>query len=281
MILSKNDMFKVSTLLIDGVLDKETIIVLSDNFNGSWAKPFSVYTILKSRPFYVGIITEEKKGDCFNDKVWDYKIFVDPFKFREEGVILDASFDLTISNPPGKASIIYYCLYECRLRNIRRLWRDEAISYIAKIRKRLYDHIRYEITKLFNPADEYLYEKILYAHNIDRELIDFSKIVASREDLENFPLYFYDPDYEGKFQWGLVNRNFIDHRLLNFSKPKIAKNIKNMTNEQFMELINSIHWEMPHSENCFFKFENPANFYLKFESEQDFIKRLENILNKK
>ncbi len=281
MILSKNDMFKVSTLYIAGVLEKDTILVFSDNYNQNWAKPVSIYTVLKGRPFYVGIITEERKGDCVNDRKWEYKMFLDPFKFREEGVLLDASFDLTISNPPGKASIIYYCLYECRLRNIRRLWRDEAIDYITKIRKRLYDHIRYDITKLFSPEDPYLYEKLVYAHNKGFDEIDLSLITASREDLENYPIYFYDPDYEGKFQWGLVNRNFIDHRLLNFSKPKIAKNIKNMTNEQFMELINSIHWEMPHSENCFFKFENPANFYLKFESEQDFIKRLENILNKK
>ena len=278
MILKKDETFKVSTLYIAEGLEKCTILVFSDNFNQNWSKPVSIYTVLKGRPFFVGIITEERKGDCFNDKVWDYKIFVDPFKFREEGVILDAYFDLTVKPPPAKASILYYCLYECRLRNIRHLWREQAFSYIESIRKKLYDYIRYDLTRLFNPADEYLYEKILYAHNIDRELIDFSKIVASREDLENFPLYFYDPDYEGKFQWGLVNRNFIDHKLLHFSKPKIAKKVKNMTQEEFMALISSIHWYMPHSKKCLFECDNPANFYLKFESEEEFVKRLEKVL---
>jgi len=278
MILSKNDMFKVSTLYIAGVLEKDTILVFSDNFNQNWAKPVSIYTVLKGRPFFVGIITEERKGDCFNDKVWDYKIFVDPFKFREEGVILDASFDLTISNPPGKASIIYYCLYECRLRNIRRLWRDEAISYIAKIRKRLYDHIRYDITKLFSPEDPYLYEKLVYAHNKGFDEIDLSLITASREDLKNYPIYFYDPYYQGEYQWGLANSNFIDHKLLNFSNPKIAKKVKNMTQEEFMKLISSIKWDMPHSKESWFKCDNPANFYLKFDSEQDFVSRLKRVL---
>jgi len=280
MILKKDETFKVSTLYIAEGLEKCTILVFSDNFNQNWSKPVSIYTVLKGRPFFVGIITEERKGDAFIDRFWDYKIFVDPFKFCEEGVILDASFDLTISNPPGKASIIYYCLYECRLRNIRRLWRDEAISYIAKIRKRLYDHIRYEITKLFNPADEYLYEKLLYAHDIGREEVDLGLITASREDLENYPLYFYDPyhHHQGDFKWGLANGNFIDHRLLNFSKPKIAKKIKNMSQNEFMTLISSIHWDMPHSKKCLFECDNPANFYLKFESEEEFVNRLEKVL---
>ena len=105
-------------------------------------------------------------------------------------------------------------------------------------------------------------------------------ITASREDLENYPLYFYDPyhHHQGDFKWGLANGNFIDHRLLHFSNPKIAKKIKNMSQNEFMTLISSIHWDMPHSKKCLFECDNPANFYLKFESEEEFVKRLEKVL---
>ena len=71
MVFKKHEDFKVSTLYIDGLLEKDTILVFSDNFNQNWAKPVSIYTVLKGRPFFVGIITEERKGDCFNDKVKD------------------------------------------------------------------------------------------------------------------------------------------------------------------------------------------------------------------
>ena len=278
MILSKNDMFKVSTLYIAEGLEKCTILVFSDNFNQNWAKPVSIYTVLKGRPFFVGIITEERKGDCFNDRFWDYKIFVDPFKFREEGVILDAYFDLTISNPPGKASIIYYCLYECRLKNIKKIWQEEALADINKIRRKLFDHIKYNLTKLFNPADPYLPEKIIYAHNKGLDEIDFSLIATKEGDLQDNPIYFYDPYHEGDFKWGLVNGNFLDHRVLHFSKPKVARKIKNMTQEEFLKLISSIHWDMPHSEKTWRKCYNPANYYLKFENEEEFVNRLEKVL---
>ena len=275
MILSKNDMFKVSTLYIAEGLEKCTILVFSDNFNQNWAKPVSIYTVLKGRPFFVGIITEERKGDCFNDRFWDYKIFVDPFKFREEGVILDAYFDLTISNPPGKASIIYYCLYECRLKNIKKIWQEEALADINKIRRKLFDHIKYNLTKLFNPADPYLPEKIIYAHNKGLDEIDFSLIATKEGDLQDNPIYFYDPYHEGDFKWGLVNGNFLDHRVLHFSKPKVARK---MTQEEFLKLISSIHWDMPHSEKTWRKCYNPANYYLKFENEEEFVNRLEKVL---
>ena len=277
MVFKKHEDFKVSTLLIDGVLDKETIIVLSDNFNGSWAKPFSVYTILKSRPFYVGIITLEKKGDCINKREWDYKILQNPFKFYEEGVLTDAFYNVTIHPSAADAAILYYCLYYCRLSNTRR-WQEEALADINKISRTLFDHIKYNLTKLFNPADPYLPEKIIYAHNKGLDEIDFSLIATKEEDLQDNPIYFYDPYHEGDFKWGLVNGSFLDHRLLHFSKPKIANKIKNMSQEEFLKLISSIHWDMPHSEKTWFKCYNPANYYLKFENEEEFVKRLEKVL---
>jgi len=277
MVFKKHEDFKVSTLLIDGVLDKETIIVLSDNFNGSWAKPFSVYTILKSRPFYVGIITLEKKGDCINKREWDYKILQNPFKFYEEGVLTDAFYNVTIHPSAGDSAILYYCLYYCRLSNTRR-WQEEALADINKISRTLFDHIKYNLTKLFNPADPYLPEKIIYAHNKGLDEIDFSLIATKEEDLQDNPIYFYDPYHEGDFKWGLVNGSFLDHRLLHFSKPKIANKIKNMSQEEFLKLISSIHWDMPHSEKTWRKCYNPANYYIKFENEEEFVKRLEKVL---
>ena len=53
MILRKNDMFKVSTLYIDGLLEKDTILVFSDNFNQNWAKPVSIYTV-RFNPCFIG-----------------------------------------------------------------------------------------------------------------------------------------------------------------------------------------------------------------------------------